>query len=67
MKQHLSTIGKTDTWITPKYITEALGHFDLDPCAHIKMPFHHACNSYTIHDDGLSKDWFGRGVAQSSI
>ncbi len=23
----------TDTWLTPKFIIDALGPFDLDPCA----------------------------------
>ncbi|MCO6358542.1 phage N-6-adenine-methyltransferase [Roseivirga pacifica] len=60
MKSHLSTVGKTDTWITPKYITDSLGEFDLDPCAHTEMPWFHAKKSYTIDDDGLSKIWEGR-------
>lgn len=60
MKAHYKAIGKTDTWITPKYITEALGTFDLDPCAHTKMPWTHANKNFTIKDDGLSKEWTGR-------
>lgn len=60
MKRHLKTLGKTDTWITPKYITESLGKFDLDPCAHTDMPWNHASKEYTIHDDGLNKKWKGR-------
>lgn len=60
MKAHLTTIGKTDTWITPKYITDAIGKFDLDPCAHIDMPWQHATNQFTINDNGLSQNWNGR-------
>ncbi len=60
MKQHYKSVGDTDTWITPKYITDSLGVFDLDPCAHTEMPWQHANTRYTIHDDGLSKDWAGR-------
>lgn len=60
MKKHLKAIGTTDTWITPKYITEALGEFDLDPCAHTEMPWQHANKCYTVDDDGLSSTWFGR-------
>ena len=37
-----------------------LGKFDLDPCSPIEAPFLHAKNNFTISDDGLSKDWFGR-------
>lgn len=60
MKKHLKTEGKTDTWITPKYITEALGEFDLDPCAHTSMPWHHAKTEFTTKEDGLKQDWLGR-------
>lgn len=60
MKLHFSAVGKTDSWITPKYITEVLGLFDLDPCAHTEMPWSHARVNYTINDDGLNKEWFGR-------
>lgn len=60
MKAHLKSVGQTDTWITPKYITDALGKFDLDPCAHTEMPWQHAEKCYTIHDDGLSQKWEGR-------
>lgn len=59
-KQHLKAIGTTDTWIAPKYITEALGRFDLDPCEHLLMPWKHANKGYTINDDGLKQDWNGR-------
>lgn len=60
MKTHYKTVGDTDNWITPKYITDALGVFDLDPCAHTQMPWFHAKKSYTILDDGLTQDWIGR-------
>lgn len=52
-------IGKED-WITPPYILEQLGYFDLDPCtSHFQSGFYAETN-YTIDDDGLNKDWFGR-------
>jgi hypothetical protein len=60
MKKHFKAIGQTDTWITPQYITDALGGFDLDPCAHTEMPWQHAKANYTVEDDGLSSTWFGR-------
>jgi len=59
-KRHLAVTGKTDTWITPKYITDALGKFDLDPCAHTEMPFFHAPKNYTIVENGLTSKWNGR-------
>lgn len=54
------TTKTSDTWITPKSIVSRLGSFDLDPCAHVDMPFHHAKNEYTIKDDGLVQQWYGR-------
>ena len=55
--------GKTETgkdeWLTPPYIIEELGVFDLDPCAPIKRPWDTANHHYTIKDDGLTKEWFG--------
>lgn len=51
---------QNDEWLTPPEIIEALGDFDLDPCAPIKRPWSTAKNHYTIEDDGLSKPWDGR-------
>jgi hypothetical protein len=52
--------GKTNDWLTPLYIIEALGEFDLDPCATLNPPWPTAKHSFNIHDDGLSLEWFGR-------
>jgi len=52
--------GKTDTWLTPKEVTRSLGRFDLDPCAAIGQPWHHADKEYTELDDGLVQPWHGR-------
>lgn len=49
-----------EEWLTPKYIIDALGKFDLDPCSPIHRPWPTAHNHYTIEDDGLSTDWKGR-------
>jgi hypothetical protein len=49
-----------DEWLTPPEIIEALGKFDLDPCAPIIRPWDTAKKHYTIEDDGLSMDWEGR-------
>jgi hypothetical protein len=51
--------GATDDWITPKYIIDALGPFDLDPCQSLLQPWPCASKGYTITDDGLSKKWHG--------
>lgn len=51
------TVG-TDEWGTPWEIVNALGKFDLDPCAcegNAK-----AETFFTKEQDGLSREWFGR-------
>ena len=57
---HHSPVSLKDEWLTPPGIIQALGTFDLDPCAPIKRPWDTAANHYTIMDDGLSKPWHGR-------
>lgn len=57
---HRSHRGATDEWLTPPNIIDALGVFDLDPCAPVKRPWNTAKRHYTIDDDGLSKRWRGR-------
>lgn len=52
--------GRTDEWLTPPEIIEALGPFDLDPCSPINRPWETAATHYTRDDDGISKEWFGR-------
>lgn len=55
-----TTVSATDVWLTPPHILKALGEFDLDPCAPLDRPWDTAKNHYTIEDDGLAQDWFGR-------
>lgn len=52
--------GRTNDWITPKHILDALGTFDLDPCQSLRQPWLCAKRGYTVTDDGLSKRWRGR-------
>ena len=47
----------SDEWYTPPRIVEALGPFDLDPCA---GPMAHAARNLRREDDGLSQPWAGR-------
>lgn len=47
----------TDSWITPKWLIDRLGPFDLDPCAAIPQPWPCAFRSFTIEDNGLLQDW----------
>jgi len=54
-----ATVGKEE-WLTPPRIINALGKFDLDPCAAIDSPWEIAKHSFNVFDNGLSKHWFGR-------
>ena len=47
-------------WLTPPDLVKKLGDFDLDPCSPINAPFLHATTNFTIEDDGLTQEWFGR-------
>jgi hypothetical protein len=57
---HHSPRMKNDEWLTPPELIKKLGTFDLDPCAPIYRPWDTAKFHYTIIEDGLSKEWFGR-------
>jgi len=62
---HQSRNMRTDEWLTPKWITDTLGPFDLDPCSPIIRPWDTARVHYTLstelfQPDGLSQPWFGR-------
>src|SRR4051812_39195946 len=49
----------TDEWITPKWLIDRLGPFDLDPCASDNQPWPCAARQFTIGDLGCLQDWFG--------
>lgn len=51
---------KNDEWLTPPPIIQALGFFDLDPCAPVDRPWDTARQHYSRRDDGLAQDWGGR-------
>ena len=57
---HHSPVMLKDEWLSPPEIVKALGPFDLDPCAPIKRPWPTAKHHFTLEDNGLNKDWFGR-------
>lgn len=50
---------QSDEWYTPREIVEALGEFDLDPCAPSRQ-FYTAKECYTKEENGLTKQWHGR-------
>lgn len=55
----VSHSGKTDTWLTPLWIIEALGNdFDLDPSGY---PEHKTAKKlYCLPENGLIGHWFGK-------
>lgn len=57
-----SSVSGTVVWLTPPYIIEALGPFDLDPCSPpaSERPFETAASYWTEADDGLVQPWHGR-------
>lgn len=60
MGGHQSHAMLKDEWLTPPHVLDALGPFDLDPCAPIDRPWDMAEHHYTIEDNGLTRPWFGR-------
>lgn len=60
---HQSARSRTDEWLTPPSIIDALGgasSFDLDPCSPIERPWPTARRHLTIEDNGLIQRWEGR-------
>lgn len=57
MGSHHSARAGTTTWLTPPHVIDALGPFDLDPCAAPNWPT--AKRSYLLPTDGLAEPWFG--------
>lgn len=53
------TENTTNEWYTPKWILDALGHFDLDPCASENPPFPTASRMIDKNEDGLLQNWEG--------
>ena len=56
---HERTTQKED-WLTPPWLLEKLGEFDLDPCSPVDRPWDTAAKHYTIADNGLNQPWEGR-------
>jgi hypothetical protein len=51
--------GATDVWLTPPHIIDAVGPFDLDPCAAVDQPWRTAERQLTEAEDGLTEKWSG--------
>lgn len=58
---HQTTVGKSQDHLTPKWLIDALGPFDTDPCASDDpRPWDCARINITREWNGLSKPWRGR-------
>lgn len=57
---HHNPVAQSSDWITPPHVLRNLGRFDLDPCQSMTQPWPCADNGYTVVDDGLIKEWYGR-------
>ena len=58
MGSHHSHRAGTTTWLTPPHVLDALGPFDLDPCA--APGWRTAERHIVLPDDGLAAEWRGR-------
>ena len=56
----LGTDVDVDTWLTPRWILDRLGTFDLDPCAADCSPDWVSPKYFRKYDDGLRSEWAGR-------
>jgi hypothetical protein len=56
-EHHTRRRSTNDEWITPLPVLQALGPFDLDPCAAAVRPWD--CARENWHSDGLLRPWHG--------
>ncbi len=61
MKHHQNTIGKSDSYGTPHWITDPLGRFDLDPCGMKGHAVANVTSTIYLPQDGLKSDDWGDG------
>lgn len=61
LSSHHRSIGQSQTHLTPKWLLDTLGPFDLDPCAAPDpRPWPTAGRHIVEREDGLSQPWLGR-------
>jgi phage N-6-adenine-methyltransferase len=56
---HTKASTTTDVWLTPRWVIDRFGPFDLDPCAADPRPWDCAATNLTEGDDGLTAEWNG--------
>jgi hypothetical protein len=61
---HQTAVGKSQVHITPKWIIEATGPYDLDPCAADPRPWACATTNWTTH--GLEREWTSSAIAPTA-
>jgi hypothetical protein len=54
---HQQCVGKSQVHLTPRWILDALGTFDLDPCAATVRPWDIARRNIVEAENGLTADW----------
>lgn len=57
---HVSQSDRSNDWITPRYILEALGRFDFDPCVCEPQPWQTASRMLNVRANGILTPWEGR-------
>ena len=58
---HQAAVNVTPVWLTPRHVLDALGAFDLDPCAAPEpRPWQTAATHLVEAQDGLTAPWRGR-------
>lgn len=60
MGSHQRAVGTSQQHLTPRWILDPLGPFDLDPCASSPRPWDCAAVNWTKQQDGLARQWFDR-------
>ena len=61
MGGHHSAKAGTTCWVSPRFVTDALGVFDLDPCSFEGHPWPVAADNWCLPQrDGMSEPWHGR-------
>lgn len=60
LSAHQSTVGKSQVHLTPRWLLDPLGPFDLDPCAATVRPWDCARRNFVEAEDGLAREWRGR-------
>lgn len=62
MNTRFQKTSASDEWYTPKEIIQALGVFDLDPCAPMKPIWDTAARMIDKEENGLDSEWDGARV-----